>query len=184
MSQATTDLKAEMPTDSDNLDAVVARLAAVVLRRLPPGDLAALRRLDPTDPSAPALWRALLLADVKLPGDGAARDRLERRWAVILTALASLGDLHRPGAALGRALASAGFSELRLIRLLRAAGPALENEIATACRFLSAKAEPANTADLAKLLFSDTHDAWRESERRRIAREYYAKVHALTAKGD
>lgn len=177
-------MKAQTPTDSASFDALVARLAGVVFHQLPPGDLAALRRLDPTDPSAPAFWRALLLADVELSGESSALDRLERRWAVILSSLAILGDLHRRHAALGRALASAGFSELRLVRLLRAAGPSLEDEIATVCRFLAAKAEPADTADLAKLLFSDTHDTWRESERRRIARGYYTAAHALATKGD
>ena len=137
------------------------------------GDLAALRRMDPRVPDAPAFWKvhALFLDDIA-PAGGDAADEFERRWAALVVGLAHLRGLHRKGAHLGRACAAAGLSELRFSRLLRAEGDALQAELLTLARFASAKAEALDWSDAARLVFLSGEDG--ERVRRRIAREYFS----------
>ncbi len=142
------------------------------------GEIASLRRLSPQDPAHPAFFRLaarFLEPAGHLPSDGPWRDLAERRWACVVNGLALLGDLHRPGASLGEALAESGFSELRFVRLLRAQDAALWDAIRSVARFLISKGQPADWSDPALLVFSDGAD-WAESIRRRIARRYYATL--------
>jgi CRISPR type I-E-associated protein CasB/Cse2 len=168
------------PHEQDGLPSVVGALAHAIEKLLSPGDVAELRRLHPTDLSYPVFWRicAAHLAPV-LPL-GAARDEAERRWAVILQALAELRGLHSPGARYGRALASAGIAELRALRMLRASGSALYDSVRTISRYLAATGTPANCSELALLVLSDGRDE-AESIRRRIARDYYAQLEKETS---
>ena len=137
------------------------------------GDLAALRRMDPRVPDAPAFWKvhALFLNDIAHAG-GDDADEFERRWATLVVGLAHLRGLHRRGAHLGRACANAGLSEIRFSRLLRAEGNALVSELSTLARFASAKGQALDWSDAARLVFLDGDSG--ERVRRRIAREYYS----------
>ncbi len=157
---------------------LVARLAAAVDEQLSPGDLADLRRLRPEDPSSPAFWK-LCVAHLStvLPPDGEHREEAERRWAAVLGVLAHLRGLHRPDRPLGRALAEAGLSELRLLRLLRARGQALYDVVRGVVHYLAQKAEPADLGQLADLVLDQDGDR-AESIRRRIARDFYAAEEA------
>lgn len=153
--------------------ALIVRLAAVVERELSPGDLADLRRLRPEEPASPAFWKlaATYLSD-SLPG-GPGREEAERRWAAVLGALANLRGLHRSDRPLGRALAEAGLSEMRLLRLLRARDAALYDVTRGVVHYLAQKAEPADLGQLAGLLLDQDGDR-AEAIRRRIARAFYA----------
>lgn len=153
--------------------ALVAHLAALAERSLSPADLADLRRLRPEDPSSPAFWR---LCAAYLSGslpDGTDRDEAERRWAAVLGALAHLRGLHRPDRPLGRALAEAGLSEMRLLRLLRARDGALYDAARGVVHYLSQRAAPADLAQLADLLLDQDGDR-AEAIRRQVARNFYA----------
>lgn len=167
---------AMQPTPRQSAAAVVHRIAAMLASgAIRAGDAAELRRLMPDDASAPAFWKLmaeLIMPVLNLPSRGPARDDAERRWAVVLNALAHLTGLDAPRRPLGDALAASGMSELRFARLLRARGDRLAIEVRIAARFLASKAETANLTDLADLVLSDGH-RHAESVRRRVARSYY-----------
>lgn len=136
-----------------------------------PGEAADLRRLKPANPAAPAFWR--ILAHYVAPQfERALTEEEERRWAVILNALAYLVRLDAPGQRLGTALREAGLSELRLVRLLRAEGERLEDAVRQTARFLASKGRSANLAELARLVLSDGRKD-PERVRRDIARDYF-----------
>ena len=156
--------------EGDHLQEVVSRLAGA-LSHASAGDLAALRRLDLTCPTAPAFWRFLPVGTTATSGQ--ARDEIERRWATVMVVIATLGPSHRPHARLGRALQEAGFAEIRLTRLLRAAGDRLSDEIVSATRYLAAKGQHVDALDLARLVLI-TQPEKADSVRRDIARHYFA----------
>jgi CRISPR system Cascade subunit CasB len=139
------------------------------------GPLAELRRMDPSDPSGGAFWGVLFdlvepAHNLELPPG---RDEQERRWAVILRAMATLE--HRAGAPLGDALAESGFSELRFVRLLRSRGPELADAVRQMVAFLASKGAHVDHADTARLvLFQD--EPRDEEVRRDLARRYYAQL--------
>jgi CRISPR type I-E-associated protein CasB/Cse2 len=156
-----------------DLRTVVNRAAHAVDRALSPGDVAALRRLDAEDPSAPAFFKAAAqLLEGVLADRDPARSQDERRWAAILSALAVAKGLHRPGRPLGAALAAGGFAELRLTRLLRARGDQVFPAVRGAAQFLAAKAEPFDALHLALLVLSEGR-ADEEKVRRDVARSFY-----------
>lgn len=147
-------------------------------RRLSPGQLAELRRLEPDALTAPAFWTVLAAElDDDLPADGDPRRAdAEGRWAVALRAMATLADLYRKGHRLGWALAASGFSEMRLQRLLDCPAERLAVEIQTAARFLAAKGEAVDYADLVRLAL-EAEPSRAESVRRDVARDYFRAVH-------
>lgn len=172
-------------TQKAPLAELVGRLSRTLARELSPGDLAELRRLDPEQPFAPSLFKvlALHLEDTGyLPEDGPARDEAERCFAAILAGLAHLGPFHQPGRPLGMALASAGASELRLVRLLRHHAGALRSTAILMARYLAARGEPTDFTDMARLLLSDGRDH-AQAVRRQIARDYY-RTRAGTETGE
>lgn len=126
------------------------------------GDLAALRRMDPRRPETAFVKLATL---TELPDDD--------RWPAIVCGLAILGEQHRRDAWFGSALAEAGFSELRLNRLLRADAERLLDELPAVARFLAAKSCAADWTGAAWLLLSAgrSND---EQSRRTVARQYFA----------
>lgn len=151
------------------IDVVAGWLGLV--RRLGPGDLAELRRLDPERPSAPGFWR-LVASMACAEGDATWRTENERRYAVILRTFAELRDVHRHGRRLGTALAEAQLDERRLLQLLRARKAALAHAIRTTCHFLTSKGVTVDAMDLARLVL--TEDRPREdAERRQLARDYF-----------
>lgn len=163
---------------SSRLSQTIGRITHAVNNSLSTGDIAELKRLNPEDPSAPAFWKLMVNCvgkdGVHLAG-GNNQDEAEQRWAVVLSAMAYMQDQHSHGRKLGDALAVAGYSELRLTRLLRATGETLRNLTRGMTLFLVAKGEPFDLLDLARLIFSDDK-SWSESFRRQIARSYYAII--------
>lgn len=164
----------ESSSPSPQISEVVARLARAIQHALDPGEVAALRRLDPESPSS-AFWKvaATHLESTGQLRDGPGRQAHEVRWAVILRGLALMEGLHSPAIRLGRALAEAGYSEVRLNRLLRARDGALHDEATSAVRYLAAKAQEADLTEFALLLVSQEEEP-SDAIRRRIARDYFS----------
>lgn len=157
----------------ESLSTLVARITTAIDKRLGAGDVAALRRMQSHDPSCIPFWK-IVAGDLapSLPPTGARRDEMERRWAVLLSAMAELRGLHRPRCPLGRALAQADFSEHRVLRLLRAHGEVLGDSVRTVAHYLGSKAAGADLRDLAWLVLSDGRSD-EEKARRQIARDYF-----------
>ncbi len=171
----TSDPKSGRVSRSSRVRQVVAELARDIAVVMSAGDVAELRRMRPGDPACPAFWK-LLTARIEpalgLPAGGRRRLELERRWSVILAALATLDGLHAPGRPLGRALAEAGLTELRLNRLLVARSEGLHDALRTVCHQLSSTAQPADLAELALLVLSEG-ERDEELVRRAVARHYF-----------
>lgn len=157
---------------TDRVGELMNELAKVV-SELTPGDRAELRRGDPDDPGSPAFWRIAIsrLAPRKYIDLESPNSRSLSQWVVILGALAQLEGLHSPRRNLGRALAEAGFSELRLTRLLRAEDGQLLGLVRQAVHFLAAKGQEVDVADLARLIL------YRGPKiRRSIASQYFTFI--------
>lgn len=164
------------PNRGRTLPDTVNLIAHALATWLGAGDVAALRRLTPDRPGVPAFYRVaaqFLEPAGSLAGEGPARDLQEKRWACILNGLALLGGNHRPGQALGEALAKAGVSELRLVRLLEARGPRLWDAVRGMAQYLAAKGRPADWSEAAALVLGE-EAPWGDAVRRRIARRYYS----------
>jgi len=162
-----------------SLNELVNAIAYDVREQLDPGEVADLRRMSPEGPLPGAFWRLLarhLDGPGDLPPEGAARLEAERRWAVILSAVALMGDLHQPGERLGNALATHLGSELRVLRLLRAHGRSLADAIRLTCRALGSAGASVDVAEIARLVLSDGRED-EEPTRRRVARSYYSALH-------
>lgn len=158
--------------------AVVSSIAWAIKNHLGTGAVASLRRLVPEDPVNPAFFRIAaqyLEPGGHVSGEGSHRDLLEARWSCIIGGLAILGNLYQPGKSLGEALADAGFSELRFVRLLKSQNAGLWDATRRVASFLSSKGQTVDWADMASLVLSDGTDK-ADSVRRHIARRYYAKL--------
>ena len=150
------------------------------------GDLAALRRMEPDEPDAAALWR--LTARYELSGS----PEVERKWALVLHGIALMtktaGDdaagrsAHVRGMPIGRALFSGDnperttpfYSETRLNRLLTARGAMLRTLLARMFRMMAAANQGFDWYQMAQLILSDGYDEERADRiRRNIARDYY-----------
>lgn len=150
---------------------------------LQPGPRAHLRRWRPgRSELSPAFWRLYVTrpdGDEKITSINA--KELER-IAVLLAALAETDGLHRShlegGApSFGRALATCGFSEARLVRLLEARDEQRADGLLKTAGFLAAKAQPFVTTDLVHFACPLGDDAL-ERRRHKIARDYYAALDA------
>ncbi len=161
-----------------DLVGLIGRIADLVDRGLPVGDVADLRRMEPGDIGPPALWKliALVLEPAgQMRGTDPGRTLDEQRWASVVNCLAWLRGLHHPGCRLGNVLATSGFSELRFLRILRTAGPALAKAAQGSARWCASRGESVDAVDLARLILSDGR---RDEElvRRQIARDYFGQV--------
>lgn len=165
----------------ESLSSTIQRLDAWMREVLSPGDVAALRRMPPGRPGGAAFWRlvaARLEPDGHLPiGDGQARDRAEMHWGAILSGMAHTKGLHRRGMRLGQALAEAGVSEMRLLRLLRANDAALWDIVRVTVHQLASQGVPLDWSEMADLILSDGTSR-EETARRSVARAYYRHVYA------
>ncbi len=160
----------EPPHSKTSIMSIVNRIAGAFGRDIGSGDIAMLRRMDLDDLGASAFWRIIstyVPADT-LPNHDPLLAETERKWAIVLNALAILAGLHQHNVSLGAALAHAGFSELRFVRLLRARDATLGSHVRSAASYLASKGQSADCADLALLVFSDA-----EPVRRKLARDYY-----------
>lgn len=157
------------------LHTLIHRLSGFIQNAMSTGDAAELRRMRPSDPSAPAFWKVVvekLEPAGALPEYASNRAERERRWAVILNGLAHLGELHQPGQRFGASLAQAGYSESRLVRLLRSRGEQLLDEARLATRYLVAHRVQTDATRLAWLVLSEGRSD-EEEARRGLARDYY-----------
>ena len=144
------------------------------------GDLAELRRIDPEEPFTPALWKVLLKY---VPDDDRLSEEQERQWAILLMAMAHCVGLHKPGASFGAALAEAGWSELRFVRLMEAEGDHLVKQIRRLAKYLSSKNQEADWSDAAWLLF--VQEGKKATKiRQNIARDYYKRLYVEENKSD
>jgi CRISPR system Cascade subunit CasB len=161
----------QAPTET--LASLADRLGALISDGLSPGDVAAMRRMRPDDVGAPVFWRlaASELATV-FATEGPRRDEQERRWAVILQAMAEMRRLHDPRRSLGAALADADVAEQRLLKLLRASDDALFDAVRVIAHHLATRGVATNTADIARLILSDGGPN-QETVRRKLARDFY-----------
>jgi CRISPR system Cascade subunit CasB len=75
---------------------------------------------------------------------------------------------------LGAALASAGFKDARLARLLNARGDQFEALAVRAARFIAAKGQPADWVQYATLVLAGPENEAGEKIRLQIARDFYA----------
>lgn len=141
------------------------------------GTLAELRRISPQKPFTPALWNLLLDLDEAEPWGGLKRDTYERRMATLAMGMAICTGLHEYNEPLGRALADAGWSKLRFVRLMEARGETLEKHIRRMAQYLASKSQKANWVDVGWLLLGQDWDTADET-RLRIARSYYGTLHA------
>jgi hypothetical protein len=145
---------------------IVAALRQAV-EEADPGTLAALRRTDPASPPAAFYRITVSLLDGELPDGGPRRLAEESRWAVVVAAMAtSVGFLNK--VPLGKALAEAGVTEMRVIRLLEARDSQLADLVRTIVHQLVQKAQGFDPNDLANLVLSDS-----DEPRRWIARSFY-----------
>lgn len=134
--------------------------------KFPTGELASLRRMTPDVPPGSSFHKLRLHAGIRVETDAD-----ERRWTIVLAALAYLAGMYAPEVSLGTALAKAGLSELRFVRLLRA-DETLSDEIRSISHILSSKAIAFDHRQLASLVLIQQAEA-AENLRRRIARDYY-----------
>lgn len=155
------------------LNSAAAGIAGAIAR-LDPGPAAQLRRGPLAEVGAPAFWLLLSRFDLMT----FARD-LEG-WAAVLQGMAILTSkgrdrgkpsAHDPAMPVGRALSEAGFSELRLLRLLSAPGETRRDLALRACRMLARKSARIDWRQMARLiLFGD------QATSRRIAEHYYSTL--------
>lgn len=143
----------------------------------PAGSLAALRRLDPDQPDGAAFWR-LLASHAPAAFDD---ERASRALAVVVQGMAIMHPFHRPAGdrrMLGTALAEAGVSEARLLRLLRTGSEQLAEEVRRLARLMASK------GDEGRFDWSEMLDLvlWPDSEkiRTRIAKDYYRASYKIS----
>lgn len=151
-----------------------------------PGVRAALRRARHEEVCGEFLQVATPILDEDAPKDGEFRNELERKWQLIVAALAhGIWDdqtmiFSQGGTALGAALCNANVSEMRALRVLHGHGETLHSAFQACVRQLMTTARPFDPVQLADLILSDgaPHEA---SVRRRIARDYYRAVDSAQA---
>ena len=166
-------LQADPTVRDSSLGGVVARIAALLDRpHFPTGDRAALKRWAPEQPLPLAFYR---LWFHEMRQDLPPETQLVH-WMALVWGLALSGSgAHRPQRPLGQALAEAHYSEARLERLL-SAPEALRIDLYIALvRFLAAKREGCDWAELAAFLLVESSDS-RERTHGRIAQFYYRYV--------
>ena len=156
---------------SQTLSQIVERVAAAMSRgQIGTGDLAELRRVDMGNTFHPSFWRIML--SYVWPDDEANMPHAEE-WALILSAMARMAPFHYDrGISVGDALARSGFSEGRLMRLLRASGKTFHHTVRRACIYLAAKDQPVDWRQFATLILT-TNAEKGERLRERIAVDYY-----------
>lgn len=168
--EATATPSSTRPQSTSLLGQTIGRLAAVLARpSYPNGERAALRRWSP-DQLLPLAYYRLWLHEL---GEEPPPDLQAPTWMLILWVLVMLGEAgHRPDRPLGQALAEGQYAEARLERLLAAPEDLRPDLMQSAVRFLAAKGEGCNVAEIAAYLLTQDPDK-REALHRRIAADYY-----------
>jgi len=144
----------------------------------PTGERAALKRMDPDDPSPGAYAAAVRLllnagADAEVKNDA----RL-KRWVRLLHGMALMsGPGHAPYGwrdehAAGRVMFESGYSEDRLRRLLEARGKTFDDLLSRMARFLAAKRGVIDWGDLAPLVLDRKDSDRAEKARLNLMRQF------------
>ncbi len=158
-----------MSDDTPTLSSVVGSMAFQIEHRFGAGDVANLRRASGA--WSPAFWRLLFEC---VPEKWRTTSSQESRWATVAAMLATCVGLHVPQSRAGQALAEAGWSELRLVRLLEARGDQLEPMIRQVAQYLASKQQRCNFTDIAALvIYQDDAKPAAEDARMAVARNYY-----------
>lgn len=159
------------PHDQGDLGGVVARIAGTISDdRFPTGDRASLRRMHPDQPP-PMKFCGFAVRHLPEGWEGRLKD-----WMTLVAGIALMApNAHRSKTGLGKALANAKFSELRLERLLAARGDLKRILLLGTSRFLAAKGEPFNWKEGAQLLMTEDPQK-REWINFRIARDFYSAI--------
>ena len=166
-----------MPPDNnaETLWQAEARWVAAMAARLgspsfSTGDHAALRRMQPGNPSGRAQIAAeRLFALAGLQPDG--KDR--QRWLFVIHCLALAGGRHDKDATAGRVLSEIRYSEERLTRLLSTDFEVVADVIPRLARLIGSKGVPVDWLPLGQLLRWTGRDETRANyARHRIARTY------------
>ncbi len=161
-----------------SIEARIGAIAQLLSQPHHTGLAAELRRMRPGDVDCAAFWKVCVShLEGEFEGSESRIAELERRWSVILVALASMAGLHRPGRRFGTALARAEVSEARVLKLLHARGDPLADAMRTSCHQLAAASEHVDLAEVARLVLSDGRKD-EDLTRRRIARAYYRSMGA------
>lgn len=162
---------AEAPARKPTRREGVARLRRA-LENADPGALAALRRFTGDSLPPPAFYHLTVgILDDQLEelAESKLRDELDRRWAVLASAMASargfLGEVP-----LGEAMARAGVAEMRVLRLLEANATQLPDLVRNIVHQLVQKGQSFDPNDLANLVLAREGD---KPPRSTIARFYY-----------
>jgi len=180
MKNLQTEKENEMEQNQEKLSRrnVIGKISGLLKNRLSTGELANLRRASPEEPYTPALWKVLFECVPESWTAGANRDLKERRWAALLMSMAACPNLHDPTVSVGEALAEAGWSELRFVRLMKFKDKDLFLAMRRLAAYLVSKNQAANWTDLADLIL-DQNGPWAEKHRRRISRDYYSKLYRI-----
>lgn len=169
---------APFSTNEEDLPSRIGRIAAILGgEHFPTGERAALKRFAPGQSLPLAYWRFWpRWLRTHAPAEAQSKD-----WALILAGLALMGRAgHQPKARLGATLATEGYSEQRLERLLAAEDAHTRRQLfARTIRFLAAKGAVIDWLEAARFLLAG--DALRESLIHRVARDYYTTQYQLEA---
>ena len=176
------------PDDQTKRDVTQLRMSRIAQlahqighRNFPSGDRAALRRLEPEAPDAPAFWHLLLEV---VPEEERRGEEREGRWAVIMNGLALMSapgvSAHRRDSAehrtrVGTVLAELKYSDRRLTRLLRAGWPELIPQVRRLSRLLATRGRAIDWARFGLLILAVGEES-REHQRRAIARDYFGQL--------
>jgi CRISPR system Cascade subunit CasB len=155
----------------DNLGYHMGRVAGIICSdQFPTGERAAFRRMNP-EQSPPLLFYRFALTH--LPADW---EYNTVDWMVLLTGISIMApDAHRPDLGVGKALATADYSEARLERLLASEGDTQRTLVLRSARLLAAKRTACNWGDYGQLLLTRDKEK-REKLNRRIAKDFYQNI--------
>ena len=162
------------------------------------GDLAELRRMDPSNPKVGVYWR--LMAEKGLLNLSTV---VENKWALILHGMAIMtpndtNDLnfhtaHQGNVPVGKALylggaeyrSSAFYSETRLNTLLVSRGPVLYRQLVHLFRTMASEKVTFNWREMSRFILNEGYNKeGAERSRRNIARNYYRAMRASTISTD
>lgn len=172
-------LAAESPAPSTSLASAVGRLAGILgSPAFSSRDRSALKRWAPGQDYPLAFYRLWLCR----MGEELPAESQQECWMLLSWGLALCGaGAHRPDRPLGKALAQAGYSEMRVERLLGAANELRPELFASMVRFLAAKERAFNWVEAADLLLAKSTDA-RNRCHRRLAQSFYRHLPKNTDK--
>lgn len=159
------------PAPEETLQQLMGKIAGIICSdKFPTGERAALRRMAPGHPLPLSFYR---FAFRHLPPGW---EHATADWTTLVAGIALMSpSAYTPRTGFGAALAEAGYSELRLERLLSAEYDVRRTLFLRAIRFLSAKSKPFNWTEGARFLLTRS-EGKQENLNLQIARDFYSKI--------